>query len=161
MATRSLSPIALTARDQVLSAMDHDARARVRCACLELLVVNTRGFASDDPGICACAAAVFEGVLAALRELRASVVVSAMDAVVDAAMKRNGTIAVPMAELVCAAVRVIDREPTTTSYDLGAAIEGALHACDRLPGADRETVIRFLRETLPSVPHDRAAGFLA
>lgn len=141
-----LSPIALTARDQVLTVIKAGTFDQVEGVCQELLAVNTRDMPPGAPGVKACVAAVMEGVLAALGSARTLALESAMHAVARYAAQREGADAMSVAKIIKDAASVL--EVTPSDPDLEVAIQAALSACDQLLGQERSNVVAFLRETL-------------
>jgi hypothetical protein len=155
-----LSPIALTVRDQVLPAVHVSDTARIERVCIELLEFNTRGLDPASAELRSCVAAVVEGVLAALGSSRSNVLEVTMHAVSRFASKQAGADPSLVAAIICDAATVIEVQGQAHQSDLDAAIQGALGACDRLLGEDRDDVVAFLRTTLAEFFRKKSAPTL-
>lgn len=143
-----LSPIALAVRGQALGALTPGGVDLVAEAGREILDLYAGGFDAGDDRLAECAAAIIEGVLSAMVEMRSEMITAACHALVGSTLSRPGMNPASVAETVAALSRVLEREPTTTTQDFEAAIDGALTACEEMGRSDRETVVAAMRQAL-------------
>jgi hypothetical protein len=154
----SLSPIAMTVRDQTLGVIQEIDADRVCSICTEVLEANTIDIPLDSAEMKAVVASVMEGAHAATARSRADTLEMAMHAIARFASTRESSDPTLVAAVICDAASVIEVNEADRQSYLDSMIDAVVAACDHLLGPERDELVAFLRNALPVFFEKRTSG---